>query len=121
MDELERRLIRVEEQMVRMAEGMERVERSLERVATILEQQAEMRAAYELQQREIHRLRDASHRHAQMLEHIPMIEHRLDQLVAEMGSVRGGLADVRALATRAAAVSAVGATLLALLIRWGLG
>jgi len=120
MDEIERRLIRLEEQMIRVADGMERMERAIERMATVIEQQAEMRAAYEMQQKEIQRLRDASHRHAQMLEHIPMIEHRLDQLVAEMGSMRGGLADVRALATRAAAVSAIVATLLALLIRWGL-
>jgi len=81
MEEMEKRLIRVEEAMTRM-------EKLLERMVTTIEQLVEARARHDRHSTEIDNLRKASHDHANKLEHIVMLEKTVGHLAADVEKLK---------------------------------
>lgn len=114
MDEIERRLIRVEEQIGQMAQGLSRVESAIIRMAESVQELARTVERHEQHGEEIMRLRSHIHEHAQVIARLPGIEARL-------GRIEEQLQRTTALAVRAAVLGSVLAGLVMLLVRLGVG
>ena len=114
MDEIERRLIKVEEQLSQLARGLNRMEQAIEKMAESIHQLATLRAQHENHNEEIMKLREKIHEHAQWLSHIPIIEDRLKTIESELDKLGTIL-------LKTAGATSIITALIVILIKWGLG
>ena len=79
----------IEARLIKLEEGMARMEKAIERMAEAVETLIEIRIHNANNAKEVDKLRDASHQHANALQELPHLRDRVNKVEVKVDKVEG--------------------------------